>query len=169
MIGYVLRADGREWNLSSRLARAIRIEAFNILFREEIRQGTVWSVRNGKRNGERAEWVIDSNYDSFAKAVPAPTDPPIEWKKLTHRMTYDVWDDGITIDQELFDEDNVQKLLKEEFDWCDIDVESRHVVWIRPMVGPNPFDADFFYCAGESKVPGSFPAWWFDYIRRPME
>lgn len=162
MTEYILRADGREWNLSSRLARAIRIEAFNILFREGIRQGTVWSMSNGK-NGERAEWVINSNYDSFAKAVPDPIDPPIEWKKLTHAMTYDAWEDGIVIDQELFDEDNVQKLLKEEFDWCDVDKGSRRVVWVKPTVGPNEFDANFCYYAHEKKVQGSFPAWWFDY------
>ena len=103
MTTYILRADDREWQLSSRLAREIRIEAFNILFREEILQGTVWSQSVSRKNGMRALWVIDISYESFSKAVPTPTDPPIEWKKLTHAMAYDAWDDGIVIDKELFE------------------------------------------------------------------
>ena len=113
MTTYILRADDREWQLSSKLAREIRIEAFNILFREDIMQGTVWSQRASRKNGMRALWVIDISYESFSKAVPTPTDPPIEWKKLTHAMAYDAWDDGIVIDKELFEEDNIRKLLDE--------------------------------------------------------
>ena len=138
------RADDREWQLSSRLAREIRIEAFNILFREEILQGTVWSQSVSRKNGMRALWVIDISYESFSKAVPTPTDPPIEWK-------------------ELFEEDNIRKLLDEEFDWCDVDRESRCVRWVKPTVGPNEFDSDFCYYAYGKKVQGSFPVWWFDY------
>ena len=104
MTTYILRADDREWQLSGRLAREIRIEAFNILFREDIMQGTVWSQRASRKNGMRALWVIDIYYESFSKAVPTPTDSPYEWKKLTHAMAYDAWDDGIVIDKELFDD-----------------------------------------------------------------
>ncbi len=163
MTTYILRADDREWQLSSRLAREIRIEAFNILFREEILQGTVWSQSVSRKNGMRALWVIDISYKSFSKAVPTPTDPPIEWKKLTHAMACDAWDDGIVIDKELFEEDNIRKILDEEFDWCDVDRESRCVRWVKPTVGPNEFDSDFCYYAYGKKVQGSFPVWWFDY------
>ena len=77
-------------------------------------------------------------------------------------------DNGIVIDKELFEEDNIQKLLEEEFDWCDVDRDSRQLVWIKPTIGPNEFGTDFCYYAEWEKVPGSFPAWWFDYRVRKV-
>ena len=161
MTSYIVRSDdGREFNLCNRAARQVRVEAFNVLLRNDIIRGTVVTAPKG-----REMWKVDTLYATFCKC-PVRDDSPALWTPITHRLNFDTWDGHLAVDMELYDEDNIRRMLDTEFDYLDVDLDLRTVRWIRGTVGPNGFEAPFFYEAHDTKQPGSFPVWWMDCTRK---
>ena len=157
MTSYIVRTDsGREFPLENRLARQVRIEAFNVLLRNDIRQGVVVTVPGGK-----AMWAVDAMYATYCRC-PARDVGPALWTPITHRFNFDTWEDSLVVDMELYDEDNIRRMLNTEFDFLDVDLDRRAVRWIRCQVGPNMFETPVYYQAYDTKQPGSYPVWWMD-------